>query len=285
MYDCFSHFDCSCLTYGKYMFVLKRFFLLPYFHIFLCYEQAHKDVSYLHRAFPKEMQQYLVELQRAFLSLLANTKSKQLTRESCCIGLAACHGFSIISSKHLSTTASEDAVQLNDSLLRAFGETTNHGGSALMESRNQNNQRMRENGDNQGAVASMTENFGIETEVGGTVGMGEAALGAYREMANAAVMLDRPDILYSLMLLSVSLPIWSTLSCQRRYSASSILGLQEGIDKKTDEIKAVLQPYMKNLIPRLLRACNDPNKQTREQMGALWIGLTGKVSITLQAPT
>ena len=145
-----------------------------------------------------------------------------------------------------------------------------------METQNQHSQRMRENNTQDNAsAASLTETFGMETEVGGTAGMGEAALGAYREMANAAVMLDRPDILYSLMLLSVSLPVWSMSEYRVKYTASSLLALKEGNNGKTTEIRKALKPYMRNLIPRLLRACNDPNKQTRDQMESLWVGLTG----------
>jgi proteasome component ECM29 len=212
----------------------------------------------------------------AFLSLLSNPQSKQLARESCCLGLSACHGFSLAVSTQSSINGNDETRKLNERLLRAFGQTTKHSGSSMMESREQHSQRMRENNTpNQGTAATMMEDFGVEAEVGGTAGMGEAALGAYKEMANAAIMLDRPDILYSLMLLSVSLPIWSVSSFRDHYSASSLLGVEEGNTEKTDEIKKALRPYLKNLIPRLLRACNDPNKQTREQMEALWIGLTG----------
>lgn len=211
----------------------------------------------------------------AFLSLLADGKSKQLARESCCIGLAACHGFSVATSKEFNQ--SDETKKLNERLLRAFGESKNHGGSALMETRSQHSQRMSTNDrSDRGGAVSMMEDLGIENEVGGAAGMGEAALGAYREMANAAVTINRPDILYSLMMLSVSLPIWSTSSCQNSFSACSILGLEEGNNKKTDEMRQALLPHMRQLIPRLLRGCNDPNKQTREQMEALWIGLTGK---------
>ena len=142
-----------------------------------------------------------------------------------------------------------------------------------MESRMQNAERMREN-NSQVTTSVLTEEFGME-EVGGAAGIGEAALGAYREMANAAVMLERPDILYSLMMLSVNLPIWTTPAFQGHYNAHALLGISSDTANKSDEIKRALKPYLANLIPRLLRACNDPNKQTREQMEALWIGLTG----------
>lgn len=235
----------------------------------------HRDARYFKRVFSEEINKLLIEIQIAFLSLLSDSKSKQLTRESCCIGLAACHGFSVVVSKYFSAYQSVETRVLNERLLRAFGESRNHGGSAFMETRNQHAQRMRQNANGNQEAVSMTEDFGIETEVGGAVGMGEAALGAYREMANAAVTMDRPDILYSLMLLSVSLPIWSTRASRNRFSASSIMGINEGRSKTMNEMKIALQPHMKTLVPRLLRACKDPNKQTREQMEALWIGITG----------
>ncbi len=236
------------------------------------------------RGLAQEVFRQLVEIQATFLSLLADPKSKQLTRESCCIGLAALHGFSIACSGESIFNVSRQITNyhetkvLNERLLRAFGESKHHGGSAFMETRNQHAQRIRSNDREEHDAISMAENFGMETEIGGTAGMGEAALGAYREMANAVVTLDRPDILYTLMLLSVSLPIWSTRSSLQHFSSSSILGMEDGMTKKTDELKEVLYPHLKTLIPRLLRACKDPNKQTREQMEALWIGLTGESS-------
>ena len=70
---------------------------------------------------------------------------------------------------------------LNERLLKVFGQTTNYGGSALMESSAQNAIRMEENwsGEARSSIRTM-ENNTDETEVGGTAGMGEAALGAYR---------------------------------------------------------------------------------------------------------
>jgi len=225
-----------------------------------------KDALHLQRAFTQEIVNNLVDIQMAFLLLLSDPKSKQLARESCCIGLSACYSLSLLDSK--------ETMELNERVLKAFGQTSNHGGSALMESRAQNAQRRMENqADGSASVASRMEEFGIGTEVGGAVGMGEAALGAYKEMANAAIMLGRPDVLYSLMLLSVNLPIWSTGEYRNNFS-SSALGLGNKSSEDTN-IKEALKPYLKHLIPRLLRACNDPNSQTREQMTTLWIGLTG----------
>jgi proteasome component ECM29 len=41
------------------------------------------------------------------------------------------------------------------------------------------------------------------------------------------------------------------------------------------EMREALRPHIGKLLPRILRACHDPNKQTREQMSSLWVGLTG----------
>ena len=227
-----------------------------------------------------EVIQHLSEIQAAFIKLLADPKSKQFSRESCCIGLAACQGLAQAISRTdiaMNTTLSD---KLNDSLLHAFGQTTNFGGSAMMESREQNAERRQRNSQERGTGASsMTEPFGmeIEAEVGGTAGLGEAALGAYREMAAAALALGRPDVLYALFLLSVSHPVWFTPGPRDRYSASALLGEFSLIGSRTNsaEMRQALRPHLSKLIPRMLRACHDPNKQTREQMNTLWIGVTG----------
>jgi proteasome component ECM29 len=88
---------------------------------------------------------------------------------------------------------------MNESLLKAFGQTTSYGGSAMMESQAQNAERVRqENREREGiGGSSTTEPFGIETAEVGGAGLGEAALGAYREMAAAAVALGRSDVLYA----------------------------------------------------------------------------------------
>ena len=231
-------------------------------------KRVHQDSASLRREFVKTICEHLEEIQKAFLLLLADPKSKQISRESCQLGLAACYGLSCLSLRQRGdlATSSDASNALNDSLLRAFGQTSNHGGSALMESRTQHEERL-----GSAAANSLMETAGNEAEVGGAAGMSEAALGAFREMASASVVLGRPDILYSLMLLSVSLPLWQ----KSDYNAATLLG--KSIDSSGDigEIRIALRPHLEKLIPRLLRACNDPNKQTREQMSTLWIGLTG----------
>jgi proteasome component ECM29 len=154
---------------------------------------------------------------------------------------------------------------LNVSLLNAFGQTTNYGGSAMQETETQALQRRVESEGN-------SETNVQETQVGGAAGISEAALGAYREMASAALSLGRVDVLYSLMILSTNHPIWLMSTMRDRYSAKALLGEAEG---SSEEIRVSLRPHLGKLIPKLLRACNDPNKQTREQMNNLWLAITG----------
>jgi len=201
------------------------------------------------------LQSYLAEVQGCFLFLLVDSKSSQMSRESCCLGLAACHKLVVAS----------ESDELKARLLKSFG-TTNHGGSAMQETREQAEQRRRADGEN-------TTNFETSNgvDVGGAAGVSEASLGAYREMASAAVACGRPDILYSMLIMSVSHSIWFSTEKRRDSYGSSALG--ENFNN--EEVKIALRPFLGQLLPRILRACNDPNKQTREQMETLWIGLTG----------
>jgi len=105
--------------------------------------------------------------------------------------------------------------ELNHRLLRAFGQTTNFGGSSLMESQAQ--AAARRNADSQRAADEIGSTDTPDSEVGGASGIGEAALGAYREMAAASASLGRYDIMYALLLLSVSHSYWSTAEARHRY--------------------------------------------------------------------
>lgn len=180
---------------------------------------------------------------------------------------------------------------MNDSLLKAFGQTTTFGGSAMMESQTQNAERLRNENTDRGIIegaANTTDQFGMETtEVGGAAGLGEAALGAYREMAGAAAALGRSDVLYALLLLSVSHRAWFTADARDRYSAAALLGESSLLGDRTNtvEIRNALRPHIGRLIPRLLRAKHDPNKQTREQMEILWLGMAGGGAEARQAIT
>ena len=196
-----------------------------------------------------------------------------------CLGLAACRGLSYVTNSNMNDDDVVDKDVLNDCLLKAFGQTTKYGGSAMMESREQEAERRAANAGNNDA-STTAEDFGLgtgSTEVGGVAGLGESALSAFREMASAALSLSRPDILYLLLTLSVSDPIWSSPAVRNRYNASSLLGYSGGKSggSVVKEVREVIRPHLSRLLPRLLRACYDPNKQTQDQMGAIWNAVAG----------
>lgn len=216
------------------------------------------DPSFASRAMIRETSDHLKEIQYSFIQLLRDPKTKQLARESCCLGLAACRGLSLACHTN---NASDD---LNELLLKSFGQTSNFGQSAMMETNEQARERRNE--------SNVDENL-QQIEVGGAAGLAEASLGAYKEMASAAIAVERPDILYTLMILSTNHPIWLVSDVRDRYCAKALLGRDQGLNDA--DIRSALKPHLGKLLPSLLRACNDPSKHTRDQMNTLWVGLTG----------
>jgi len=151
----------------------------------------------------------LMKIQQTFIQLLSDPKSKQLARESCCLGLAACRSIAAVTYDEKGSNE-DSSEELNKRLLKAFGQTTKYAGSAYMETPAQAAaRRAADQGDTQ-TSPDLMEAFGVASEVGGASGISEASLGAYREMAAASVSLGRHDILYSLLILSVSHPCWFT---------------------------------------------------------------------------
>jgi proteasome component ECM29 len=193
----------------------------------------------LHRC----LQFHLHEVQECFLLLLTDAKSNQLSRESCCLGLASCNKLAIPS----------ESNELKGRLLKAFGQTTNYGSSAMQETPEQAEQRRRAERMNDDGESPAADASAI-VDIGGAAGMSEASLGAYREMAAAAVASGRPDILYSMLILSVSHPIW-TSSVNRRdaYGPSAL----QGDSFNREEVKIALRPFLSRLLPRILRACHE----------------------------
>ncbi|GMI11930.1 hypothetical protein TrLO_g5744 [Triparma laevis f. longispina] len=235
--------------------------------------------------FVKLLEQLVEVFQGYFVKGLKDDKGKQLSRECCCRGLAACYGFS-------KTLGSTFSTEINESLLKAFGQTTNHGGSAMMETREQEAVRRIQNAETEAegrdALNAFLENGGGgPTAVeGGQAGVSEAALGAYREMAAAAIAVGggnkrggSTNVLYYLICLSTTHVVWS-LEENKKYAASKLLkddGV-DGVDGGGVDLKALqvtLKPHLSKLAPKLLRACHDPNAQTREQMTLLWNSITG----------
>lgn len=241
---------------------------------------VNKHENYSRRPLVTEIKRNMAEVQAVFIALLSDPKSKHLSRESCCLGLAACRG---LTAKEIGTDAATggdkgdfSTEQLNHRLVRAFGQTTNFGGSAYQETAQQAAQRRAaEQAENGGST--VMEQFGQESEVGGVSGLGESALNSYKEMAEAAVKIGRLDVLYALLLLSVSHEAWFSRANKYKYSAASLLGDDSiaGSGTNTLALRVALKPHLGKLLPRILRACHDPNKQTREQMASLWVGLTG----------
>jgi proteasome component ECM29 len=234
---------------------------------------VNQNKSLANRALVRTILENIFDIQGAFITLLADPKSLQIQRESCCLGLAACRSISTL----LSDDDSHKRDELDTHLLRAFGQTTNFGSSAMIETSEQASERRRAEGREGGQSSESAEAAGPRSEVGGAAGMSEAALGAYREMATASVSLGRSDILYALLIMSVSHSIWFLEGYRDRYNAASLLGENSFLGNRTNiaEMREALKPHLGKLVPRLLRACHDPNKQTREQMVFLWNGITG----------
>lgn len=243
---------------------------------------VHMDGNNARRSFIQAVCTQLNNIQQSFITLLGDPKIKHFSRESCCLGLAACRGLATF--KTMGGTGASDTRgvdDLNQRLLRAFGQTSNYGGSAYQETRTEAQERRAgEQGVNRPQTdvdRNILEPFGMESEVGGAAGLGEAALGAFREMAAASLALGRPDMVYSLLILSISHSAWFAGRTRDNYNACTLLGDSSFVGSRmnTIELRKALRPHLGKLLPRILRACNDPNKQTREQMNVLWLGLTG----------
>ena len=168
----------------------------------------------------------MVAIQETFISLLGDVKSTQFSRESCCIGLGACHSILLKNSSECGTLRETTTGRL----LKAFGQTSDHGVSAYMETGDQAAARRAEEGELPARQADR------EAGVGTVAGMDEASLRAYREAASACVSLGRQDLLYTLLFLSSSHPYWSLAQSRHKY------GYEPGESKLTPANK--LFPYV-----------------------------------------
>lgn len=148
---------------------------------------VNKDEGYARRFLVVEIKRHMAEIQGLFIALLSNPKSKQICRESCCLGLSACRGLTKDQATDAQSSNNLSTDELNHRLLRAFG-TTNHGGSAYQETPEQAAARRTAERSESGATetggANVMEQFGGEPEVGGQAGLGESALNSYKEMAS-----------------------------------------------------------------------------------------------------
>jgi proteasome component ECM29 len=132
----------------------------------------------------------MAEVQNLFIKLLSDPKSKHLSREACCLGLAACRGLTkpAVAEQHVSDCNPNIGTEdLNLRLLRAFGQTTHFGGSAYQETPQQAAERRGAERSGSEQARTGMEQFGEESEVGGASGLGEAALNSYKEMASGTL--------------------------------------------------------------------------------------------------
>jgi proteasome component ECM29 len=148
--------------------------------------QVNKSEMYSRRPLVTEIKLHMAEVQNLFIKLLSDPKSKHLSREACCLGLAACRGLTKTAAAEHATEGmpSFGSEELNHRLLRAFGQTTNFGGSAYQETAQQASERRAAERDGTEQARTGMEQFGEESEVGGASGLGEAALNSYKEMAS-----------------------------------------------------------------------------------------------------
>ena len=211
-------------------------------------------------------------VQQQFVKALSDPKGKQISRECACRGLAACHGLSKMCSGGLQE-------EMNEALLKAFGQTTNHGGSAMIETRQQEAARRAANAEGGGGAEGGEGGGGVAVAEGGAAGVSEAALGAYREMAAAAMEVvssnkddaNGSNILHYLICLSTTHGVWTEGENKERFATRTLLI----DDLDAADLQAYLRPHLQKLAPKLLRACHDPSAQTREQMNVLWEAITG----------
>jgi proteasome component ECM29 len=179
--------------------------MLSFSNIYFCkLGQVHSDDTYVSRSLVQSLLERLDEVQQVFIKLLSDPKSKHLSRESCCLGLAACRGLTEASRTERNVQSGQTSDELNQRLLRAFGQTTNYSGSAMMETSAQAAERRaseREASSESGST--LMETFGAdESEVGGGAGgagvMTEAALGAYKY-----VLSSRHQVCYATLRLTL----------------------------------------------------------------------------------
>ena len=75
----------------------------------------------------------------------------------------------------------------------------------------------------EGRTNLYSESYHDDAEFGRVSGMNEVTLEPYKEMAAVSWLIGRPDILYSLLLLSLSHPIWKRSKFKDKYTATPYL--------------------------------------------------------------
>lgn len=82
------------------------------------------DPSYENRPLVRTLLKHLDKVQALFIQLLVDPKTKHLSRESCCLGLAACRGLAKASDNSRSSETGDAVSDMNLRVLRAFGSVS-----------------------------------------------------------------------------------------------------------------------------------------------------------------
>jgi hypothetical protein len=85
---------------------------------------VNKDPVYANRPIVRTLLKHLDKIQALFIQLLVDPKTKHLSRESCCLGLAACRGLAKASDNASAAEAGDAVSDMNHRVLRAFGSVS-----------------------------------------------------------------------------------------------------------------------------------------------------------------
>ncbi|XP_078435505.1 ARM repeat superfamily protein isoform X2 [Wolffia australiana] len=106
----------------------------------------------------------------------------------------------------------------------------------------------------------------------GTLGEGPGGgkLSTYKELCNLANEMGQPDLIYKFMDLA-----------NYQSSLNSRRGAAFGFSKIAKQAGDVLQPYLRILIPRLVRYQYDPDKNVQDAMGHIWKSIVAEPKKTI----
>jgi hypothetical protein len=85
---------------------------------------VNKDPVYANRPLVQTLLKHLDKVQALFIQLLVDPKTKHLSRESCCLGLAACRGLAKASDNSSAVETGDAVSDMNQRVLRAFGSVS-----------------------------------------------------------------------------------------------------------------------------------------------------------------
>ncbi|KAI3523966.1 hypothetical protein L1887_02516 [Cichorium endivia] len=107
-----------------------------------------------------------------------------------------------------------------------------------------------------------------EGSIGGTLSGGK--LSTYKELCNLANEMGQPDLIYKFMDLA-----------NHQAALNSKRGAAFGFSKIAKLAGDALQPYLRQLVPRLVRYQYDPDKNVQDAMGHIWKSLVADSKKTI----